>query len=80
MASCRIERDEFYPGLGLEPGPLALHASALTTTEFVDPEVRKHGSNRLILSWIGTCPGQRSGKRKVQVPVQDRIFLFQFYN
>ena len=27
----RIEREKFYPGLGLEPGPLALHSSALTT-------------------------------------------------
>ena len=22
LASCRIERETFYPGLGLEPGPL----------------------------------------------------------
>ena len=27
----RIEREKFYPGLGLEPGPLALRASALST-------------------------------------------------
>ena len=31
MARPRIEREKFYPGSGLEPGPLALHASALTT-------------------------------------------------
>ena len=30
-ASCRILREKFYPGLGLEPQPLALCASALTT-------------------------------------------------
>ena len=29
MASCGIEREEFYPGPGIEPGPLALRASAL---------------------------------------------------
>ena len=26
---CRIKREKFYPGLGLEPGPLALCANAL---------------------------------------------------
>ena len=31
MASCRIEREKFYPGPGPEPGPLALRSSALTT-------------------------------------------------
>ena len=31
LASCRIEREKFYPGPGLEPEPLALRASALTT-------------------------------------------------
>ena len=30
--SSRIEREKLYPGTGLEPGPLALRASALTTT------------------------------------------------
>ena len=30
MASCRIEREKFYPRPGLEPGPLVSHASALT--------------------------------------------------
>ena len=29
MARCRIEREKFYPGPGLEPGPLAFCASAL---------------------------------------------------
>ena len=29
MTRCRIEREKFYPGPGLEPGPLALRASAL---------------------------------------------------
>ena len=29
MASCVIEREKFYPGPGIEPGPLALRASAL---------------------------------------------------
>ena len=29
---CRIEREKFYPGPGLEPWPLALRASPLTTT------------------------------------------------
>ena len=29
MANCEIEREKFYPGPGLEPGPLALCASAL---------------------------------------------------
>ena len=36
----RTERKKFYPGLGLEPGSLALHASALTvelTTTSTDP-------------------------------------------
>ena len=32
LASCRIEREKFYPGPGFEPVPLALRASALTTT------------------------------------------------
>ena len=27
-----FEIEKFYPGSGIEPGPLALHASALTTT------------------------------------------------
>ena len=45
MARCRTEREKFYPGPGLEPGPLALLASALT------------GYKRLIVSWIRTCPG-----------------------
>ena len=31
MASCRIERVKFYPGPGLEPGPQALRATALST-------------------------------------------------
>ena len=30
LASRRIQREKFYPGPGLEPGPLALCASALT--------------------------------------------------
>ena len=29
MASCEIEREKFCPGPGIEPGPLALCASAL---------------------------------------------------
>ena len=28
----RIEREQFYPGLELKPGPVALRASALSTT------------------------------------------------
>ena len=32
LARCRIEREKFYHGPGLEPGPLALQASALITT------------------------------------------------
>ena len=31
LASCRIQREKFYPGPGIETGTLALHASALTT-------------------------------------------------
>ena len=30
LANCRIEIEKFYPGSGLEPGPLAFHANALT--------------------------------------------------
>ena len=29
MARCGIEREKFYPGSGIEPGPLALRVSAL---------------------------------------------------
>ena len=29
LASCEIEREKFYPGPGIKPGPLALRASAL---------------------------------------------------
>ena len=29
LACCEIEREKFYPGPGIEPGPLALRASAL---------------------------------------------------
>ena len=42
-----------------------MHASVghmLITTESVDPEVRKDGSKRLILSWLHTCPGYLVGK------------------
>ena len=31
LASFRTEREKFYPGSGLEPGPVVLRASALTT-------------------------------------------------
>ena len=31
LANCRIEREKLYPGPGLEPGPIALRTSALTT-------------------------------------------------
>ena len=29
LASCKIEREKFYPVPGIEPGPLALRTSAL---------------------------------------------------
>ena len=29
LVTCEIERKKFYPGPGIEPGPLALRASAL---------------------------------------------------
>ena len=29
LASCEIEREKFYPGPGIGPGPLALCASVL---------------------------------------------------
>ena len=32
LASCIIAREKLYSGAGLETGPLALRASALTTT------------------------------------------------
>ena len=31
LSRSRIEREKFYPGLGLEPGSLAFHANALTS-------------------------------------------------
>ena len=51
----KFEREKFYPGPGIEPGPLALRASALP----------------LILPWIGSCPGWRNGSvlaRKARGP------------
>ena len=39
----RIEREKFYPGPGLEPGPLALRANALTNWAIQG----KHGSTIL---------------------------------
>ena len=29
VTSCEIEREKFYPGMGIEPGPLALRANML---------------------------------------------------
>ena len=43
----------------------------IISTEFVALEVRKDGSKRLILSWIGSCPGWRNGSalaRKARGP------------
>ena len=40
VIECRIEREKFYPGLGPEPGPLALCANALTNWAIQD----KYGS------------------------------------
>ena len=31
LASCTIETEKLFPGPGLEPGPLALRAGALTS-------------------------------------------------
>ena len=36
LANCRIEREKFYPGPGLEPGPLAFRANALTNWAIQD--------------------------------------------
>ena len=30
LANCRTEREKFYPEPGLEPGPVAFRANALT--------------------------------------------------
>ena len=52
--------------------------------EFVDPEIRKDGYKTIMdqqLSWIAHWSEYQNIKLKarVQIPVQDRIFLFQFY-
>ena len=54
------------------------------TTEFVGPEVRKDGYQRLILPWILTCPGWLSGEststesQRPGFKSQSRIEFFSF--
>ena len=66
MVSCRIEREKFYPGPGLEPWLLTL---LLVFSPLSYPgQVRE----RLILSWIHTCPGSLErdislGSRRVAI-------------
>ena len=77
MARYTIEIEKFYPGPGLEPGPLALRANALTTRG----QVRVHDRINLFRAILSDLMRAlaRKLKARVQVPVQDRIFLFQFY-
>ena len=68
----RTEREKFYPGPVLEPGPLAVRASALPLRH--SGQLPMQGRIDLfepILPWIGTCPGWRSGSalaRKARGP------------
>ena len=52
MARCKIEREKFYPGQGLEPGPLALRASALTIKPSTDLRYILESAVAIIQSYV----------------------------